>query len=367
VCCDETLSEASATSNWSYKEASQAATPTATSIALRVESQRLKASASAFKPKTETMDPAKQQWNHRFEEVITWAKRSLQQSGEFAQIEVTDETNGWVIMLKPRALNDGSWQAEHPLTLAKQALLDASSTSKCVYVMGYAGAKPFTQTPQGFEATLGIMQNARSACYHVFKKGFCRHGTDCTKQHPACQQTVKFVVESSSMNSCNRFVNAFKQEVAALVMMVTATLGSCVYADEVQAFENKGCQGWTIEVVPKEEMKQQKEYLESVAQNALFHGTADSNTAYIMGYAAKPFLPKSNGFVTIVGDMQEEDQACWDFYSKGFCTRDCSCRWEHPECLMPVSIVIKERSSLKCSMAMLEYLTGSGLLSAPSQ
>merc|ERR1719321_309369 len=130
--------------------------------------------------------------------------------------------------------------------------------------MGYAGPKPFTLKPQGFEATLGVMENARSACYHVFKKGFCRHGSECSKNHPACQQTVQVVVENASLNSCPRFVKAFKQEVATLVMLVTAALGSCIYADEVEAYENKGERGWTIEVMPKEEIKQHKEYLVSL-------------------------------------------------------------------------------------------------------
>lgn len=363
---DEALSQGSAVPYSSWKEVS-AVTQTAPFPGLPAESQRLNSQASAFQPKSETVDPAKQQWNHRFEEIITWTKESLQQSGEIAQVEVWDETDGWVIMVKPQVMEACSLQTERLLTLAKEALLDASAMSRCVYVMGYNGPKPFTQKPQGFEATLGVMENARSACFHVFKKGFCRHGAECSKNHPACEQTVQVVVESASMNSCTRFVKAFQQEVAALVMMVTATLGSCTYAEEVQAFDNKEGHGWTIEVTPKEEMKQQKEYLESIAQNALFRGTSDSNMVYILGYATKPFFSKSNGFVTIVGDMQEEDKACWDFYSKGFCTRACSCRWEHPECLMPINVVIKERSSLKCTPAMLEYLAGNGLLSTPSQ
>jgi len=220
--------------------------------------------------------------------------------------------------------------------------------------------------PQGFEATLAAMENARNACYHIFKKGFCRHGDQCSKQHPVCQQTVQVVVENSSFDGCGvRFVKAFRQEVTALAMMITATLGGCAYADNVEARENKGCIGWTIEVTPKEEMKMQREYFLTLAQNALFGATKDSNTVYIMGYAAKPFFSKPNGFVTILGDMQDESRACWDLYSKGFCTRDCACRWEHPECFMPLNIVIKERSTIKFSATMMEYVTLSGMLAPP--
>merc|ERR1719247_2689079 len=133
----------------------------------------------------------------------------------------------------------------------------------------------------------------------------------------------------------------------------------------MQAFKDKGSQGWTIEVMPKEEQKAHKEYLLTLAKNAIFNATSRSNTAYIMGYAGNPFATKEHGFVAILGDMQDETRACWDFYSKGMCTRDCGCRWEHPECLTPINVVVKERSSLRCSPAVLEYLAGSGLLTYP--
>lgn len=174
-------SEASPSSNWCQ---------------ITPQNQRLNSSAVSFQPKMPAQDPAKQQWNHRFEEVIDWVKKTMQQSGHVAEVQVWDDTNGWVIMVKPQAVDDPFLQSEQLLTLAKEALLDAASMSRCVYVMGYAGPKPFTLKPQGFEVTLGVMENARSACYHVFKKGFCRHGSECSKSHPACQQTVQVVVKA---------------------------------------------------------------------------------------------------------------------------------------------------------------------------
>ena len=55
----------------------------------------------------------------------------------------------------------------------------------------------------------------------------------------------------------------------------------------------------------QEELKPHKEYLVSLAKNLLFNATSNSNNVYIMGYSAKPFMEKSQGFVTVLGAMQE--------------------------------------------------------------
>lgn len=349
-CMDDAASPRSACSmNFTTTPVRQAASR------LISQGQRLNSKAIAFQPKADVNDPAMQHYGPRFAEVINCAKKIMQAS-ECIKCVQLDDTNGYTLILQPQHAAEGSGQQTQQLmTIAKEAILEASSKSKCIYVQGYAGLRPFTMKPQGFEATLTAMENARNACWHIFKKGFCRHGDACSKQHPVCQQTVQVVVENSSFDGCGvRFVKAFRQEVTALAMMITATMGRCAYADNVEAHENKGCVGWTIEVTPKEEMKMLREYLLNLAQSALFGATNDSNTVYIMGYAAKPFFSKPNGFVTILGDMQDESRACWDFYSKGFCTRDCACSWEHPECCMPFNIVIKERSTIKLSATMKE-------------
>jgi len=263
----------------------------------------------------------------------------------------------WCLIVRPVASSNADC-----IALAKEALLEAASKSKCIYLMGYSSPKPFTMQPQGFQATLGAMENAKSACWHIFKKGFCRHGANCCKQHPACEMPVHVLVESACLNSCTRFIGAFKQEIAEIAMAVTATLQACDYTDTVETVKDDCTQGWTIEVMPKEELKPHKDYLLTLAKNTMFSATSRSKTAYIMGYGTKPFVSKANGFVAMLGDMQDESRTCWDFYSKGVCTRDCECRWEHPECLMPINVVIKERSSMKCSAAVLEYLAQQGLL-----
>lgn len=327
-------------------------------------SQRLRSEADAFQPQAPIEKQAKQHYKHRFLEVINWAKKEIQDSQLAATVQVADDANGLSLIIRPKAAAEMGSQEEHLIGIAKDALLRAASKSKCIYLLGYCSSKPFILRPQGFEASLGAMENATSACWHVFKKGFCRHGANCSKQHPACQMPVHVLVESAQLNFSPDVVRIFQREMAELAMAVTASLGGCAFADKVEAFD-KGYLGWTIEVVPTagpvEELKHQKDCLVTRAQNSLLSATSSSNTACIMGCSVKPFTTKSQGFITMIGDMQDETRACWDLYSKGICPKGCECRWDHPTCLMPINVVIKDRSSLRCSPAVIDHLAGDGL------
>lgn len=304
--------------------------------------QRLSSKASLFKPQGVEVEPAKEHYKHHFVDVVTWSKNVLQESEYVQNVEVHEDGGTLSIVIQPNGQGDKEWQTEAVLTLAKEVLLDAASKSRCIYLMGYCSPKPFIMQPQGFEATLGAMESPVSACWHVFKKGFCRHGDVCAKMHPVVQQHVRVLVESVQLNSSSRFVSNFKQEVADLTMAVIASLGECSYTDKVEAFKDQDCQGWTIEVTLKADMSMHKNYILTIAKSALYSATNNSNTVYIMGYAAKPFQLKSRGFVTLLGDMQDESVACWDIYSKGMCRHDCACRWSHPECLVPINVAVKE-------------------------
>jgi hypothetical protein len=325
---------------------------------------RLNAKAASFMPQLEANEDAfNDQSKYRFTEVIKHVQSLLQQSGQVAHIDVCDDVGGWFITIQPRVTDDKA-QTEQVIALTKQALLEAASSSKRIYVMGYCGPKPFIDRPLGFQATLGIMESSRSACYHVFKKGFCRHGAACSKQHPSFQVPVHVLVESAQFDSCGHMAAAFKQETADIAMALTATLAGSSYSDKVEAFKNTGSQGWTVEVTPKEELKTHKDHLLTLAKTTLFGATNHLSTLQLMGHASKPFITKPQGFAAVMGAVKDESRTCWDFYSKGICTRGCQCKWNHPEFLMPIDVMIKERSTLKCSAAVLEYLVDSGLIAA---
>lgn len=204
--------------------------------------QRLNTKASLFKPQAVSNEPAKEHYRQHFLDVLTWAMNVLQESPDITNVEVVDEQDGFNVIIQPNG-RDREWQTESLLTLAKEVLLDAATKSRCVYLQGYCSPKPFVMKPQGFEAILSAMESPVTACWHIFKKGFCRHGNDCTKTHPAAEVPVRVVVESVQLNSCSRFISSFKQEVADLTMAVIASLGECEYTEKVEAFKDKDCQG----------------------------------------------------------------------------------------------------------------------------
>jgi len=309
--------------------------------------RRLNSKAAAFQPQVATQEPSKDCYKKHIAEVIRLTRVAMTNSEHVASVETSEDASGWSIIIQPKGTrgdDENNWQSELLMTQAKEALLDAATSTRSIYVMGYCNAKPFTARPLGFEATLGAMQNATSACWHVFKKGFCRHGDDCCKQHPGCLVPVRVIVEGVQFKSDPRFADIFKEQVADLALTVTAACGANSYVEQAEAFKDKDYQGWTIELTPIGEMTAQKDYLLTVAKNAIFSASRNSGAVYIMGYAAKPFFEKSGGFVTMIGDMQDESRVCWDFYSKGCCSRDCACRYEHTECLMPINVVVKEKS-----------------------
>lgn len=324
------------------------------------QSIRLSSRATAFQPQAVIEDPARQQYKRQFSEVLARAKNIMKASEHLAHVELCADTRGWSFILQANGKAD-ALETERLLSIAKGALLESTSKSKCAYIIGYCSPKPFVMQPRGFEATLGAMGSAQTACWHIFKKGFCRHGATCNKEHPACQVPVRVLVESAQFTACPQFEVHFRQQVADLAMAVTSTLRSCSYADQVKSFVDPDRQGWKIEVTTKEELSQHKEYLAALAKNVLFNGSNDSTTLYIMGYAVNPFITKMDGFVTVLGGMQDESQACWDLYSKGVCSRDCECRWEHPACLMPINVVFKPSSSLKSLDAALASLARGGV------
>lgn len=324
---------------------------------------RLNTKAAAFQPKTaedtlkELSKDSAKPYRDQAREVISWAKQTIEGSKDVEGVEIiaNESSKGWTMIIRPHKKADEQ-ETDRLATIAKDALLDAASGSRCIYFMGYTAPKSSVFRPQGFEATLGAMESARDACWHVFKKGFCRHGEDCCKQHPVCEVPIDVVIECTQFNASSSFIKEFKQEVADLTMSVMATLEASPYADNVEAVRSESSEAWTIEVTPKEQLPNHKDFLLTVAKSALFNATSGSNSCYIMGYANKPFITTSTGFLTMLGDMQDESRACWDLYSKGMCSRECTCRWEHPECFVPLKIVVKERSSLDGLSAKLESL-----------
>jgi hypothetical protein len=308
---------------------------------------RLSTKAKAFRPQKVQEDPAKGKWLHYFAELVKTAQLEMLASGHVANVEIhLDETSGWSMILQPSE----DAHIEDPqatlLRVAKDALLSAAKGCKRVFIMGFTMPESFVMHSQGFEVTLGAMADAKYACWHVYKKGFCQHGTDSDKQHPPIDVPIRVFFDIVQCYNCADCVvlDEFTEEVGKLAIAVADGLRLCAYADDVEAFRNE--KGWTIQMVAKEECKAHKEYLLTFAKHTLLAAASNSCNAAIMGYAAKPFVSRSDGFITMFGNLRDERRACWYAYSGGHCIRNAihgQCGWEHPEYCLPVNIVVKER------------------------
>jgi hypothetical protein len=114
----------------------------------------------------------------------------LSTCGLVTQVDIDEDTLTISVHVATETLK------QQALAQAQKTLLEVTTQSKCVYIMGYASTNPFRLRADGFEATVGLMENATRACWHVFKKGFCRHGVTCNKQHPVFEVPLQVSVMS---------------------------------------------------------------------------------------------------------------------------------------------------------------------------
>mmetsp|Transcript_15606 Transcript_15606/g.24854 ORF Transcript_15606/g.24854 Transcript_15606/m.24854 type:complete len:524 (+) Transcript_15606:124-1695(+) len=299
---------------------------------------RMNVTAHVFEPEVAVVpDPPKPITADKFSFVIREVVKLLQSSSLTFKVEVCENSQDCSIVLQ----TDNGDEAEQVLSLAKEALLQATSHSKSVYVMGYCSPNPFTPISQGFEATLGSMENAGQACWHLYKKGFCRHDSACNKHHPTHKVPVRVLVEQAQFKSQPDDALDFKLRVADFVTTVTSALKTHPFVAQAEAQRSASSKCWTIEISPSQGSKACKEELLKHAKEVLAGTVNSADVIYMMGNNAKPFQARPEGFVTVLGDMRAENRACWDLYSLGACRRECGCRWEHPKCLVPVSVLIK--------------------------
>lgn len=74
-------------------------------------------------------------------------------------------------------------------------------------------------------------------------------------------------------------------------------------------------------------------YYLMAAKNALLTSSEHSRDTYLLGYEVKPFtkIDKCSFSATLatIPDSQQ-NTACWDSYTNGYCPRRLTCRWSHP-------------------------------------
>jgi hypothetical protein len=225
------------------------------------------------------------------------------------------------------------------LTFAQEALLKAAEQSRNVYVLGYeARETAFTPQPQGLMCRLGVMESTQYACWRYFQKGMCQYGRDCCKEHAVLEVQLQIRVEMAKFDADKQTVKQFKHEVADFLLAVTSMLAGCVGVAGAEAFhEDQGC---CLELLVREEDAYEKEQISAMARQIIADMTQHS-AVHLIARRGEQFIAKSKGFFFTVGDMPDQANACWDLYMHGNCWRESSCRWKHPQCLVPVNVVIK--------------------------
>jgi hypothetical protein len=251
---------------------------------------------------------------------------------------VHEDNHEWCITIQVNS--DDQMLRQQVVTGAQQELLKATEPSKSIFIVGFASPSAFFPKPQGFQCILGAMENARHACWHVFKKGFCRHGEACSKQHPVCEMPVRVLVETAHFGAPLAPISDFKLQVANLVASMVSSLEQNPHVSRVRAWKNMVSKCWTIELSPRHEGVAHQEHVVTLAKHAIFCATATSSTVCLTGDSAKLFVPKHKGFVATLGSAQPESRACRDFDSSGACRRHCTSQWEHPRWVMQIIVLI---------------------------
>lgn len=72
----------------------------------------------------------------------------------------------------------------------------------------------------------------------------------------------------------------------------------------------------------------------SIVKMVLLDAASNSENTYVIGYSGEPFTEIGHsGFSAKIGSVMplQESTTCWDSYQKGFCPRQATCRWCHPQ------------------------------------
>jgi len=126
----------------------------------------------------------------RLDKVIRRAAKKLEACDMIAKVDIADgsltiQVHGTVDRVTPEVA-----------TLAQKILLELTEKSNCIYVLGFATQDAFRMHDNGFELTFGAMESATRACWHVFKKGYCRYGSSCSNQHPILTVLMRVIIKA---------------------------------------------------------------------------------------------------------------------------------------------------------------------------
>lgn len=129
------------------------------------------------------------------------------------------------------------------------------------------------------------------------------------------------------------------QQLLAIVMGAVAALRAAPEVLDVRLSE--GAKGWSIVATLRRRDLARKECLLSSAAEALLRCARSSNSAYVLGFQAKPFVMTPFSFAGVLGTVGDESVVCWAMVGQGFCRRGCACHWQHPTDQRSVNVILK--------------------------
>lgn len=281
-------------------------------------------------------------------EVVGKAKSILERCDGVNAVDVTQGLDGWTLSVAPSPEGHGRRGLETLVAYAKAALCEAAETTGTTYVLGYSrDAVAFPRQPQGFTAQLAVQENAKEPCWALLRYASCKYGETCCKEHPALQVPVRVFVENAIFSGPRSVIQYYKGEFANFMVTVAAILSRCPSV-EAQALVDQEGDAWYIDMsIRKEDFCLKENYIK-LAKNAFMETMQHSQLVRVMGTGKTPFITKSDGFVTMLGEMADKSLACWDIYQHGCCWREGGwekCQWQHPQCIMPVNVVVRAMAS----------------------
>lgn len=135
--------------------------------------------------------------------------------------------------------------------------------------------------------------------------------------------------------------SVFSPQAEQLVEVVRVALmqaGAALLVGDVEA--TPGAQGWTVSAQILPEGWGWRERLLSVAKEALLRSAEQSESVYVLGYAAKPFTSTPLGFAATLAGIEDESKTCWWHVAKLSCRKGEKCTWQHPKFMVQIWVNI---------------------------
>jgi hypothetical protein len=134
-------------------------------------------------------------YNRKVNKIITRVAKRIEDSELVSRVLVSSTSQAYSMVVQVHG--NSSSLTQEVSALAQKELLQIAKESKSIYILGFCTPQAFKMRSRGFDTTLVSMENASKACWHIFKKGFCRHGVECVKQHPGLNMPLQVFVETA--------------------------------------------------------------------------------------------------------------------------------------------------------------------------